>query len=67
MFPPDPPAALLVPYLADAEGLHCFEVQGTYNPETKALTAVPAEFKASEAMEVRSLVLVLLTPEQVMQ
>lgn len=65
MFPPDPPAALLVPYLADAEGLHCFEVQGTYNPETKALTAVPAEFKASE--EVRSLVHVLLTPEQVMQ
>lgn len=44
-----------LPAAAAAEGLHCFEVKGTYNPATKKLSAAPADFKAGEgddAMEV---------------
>lgn len=42
---------LLLP-VTEADGLHCFEVKGTYNPTTKKLTGPPEDFKATDAMEV---------------
>lgn len=43
---------LLCDVFTDAEGLHCFEVKGTYNPTTKKVTDAPQDFKAADAMEV---------------
>lgn len=41
----------MVCLFVDAEGLHCFEVKGTYNPTTNKVTDAPEDFKAADAME----------------
>jgi hypothetical protein len=40
---------MIVACPAGADGLHCFEVKGTFNPTTKKLTAPPADFTAAAA------------------
>jgi hypothetical protein len=43
--------SLLLLQLTEADGMHCFEVKGTYNPTTKQLSGPPEEFKAADAMD----------------